>query len=125
MENQREKQVEALKTGYEYTKRIQKGIATIIVELQEDKKEDTSEFLDQIMKGINWIIQVVNGTLSLINEKEVCISKDEINEIILSLNSALKIEDDLEIARILQEGILPFLDVFLTCAKEITGLEEN
>lgn len=125
MENQREQQIEALKAGYEYTKRLQNGIESVIVELREERKEDTKEFLDQIMKGINWIIQVVNGTASLINEKEKRINKDEMNEVIVSLNSALKMEEDLQIAKILQEGIMPFLNSFLICAKEITGIEEN
>ena len=125
MENQREQQIEALETGYSYAKRLQKGIETIILELREEKKEDTNEFLDQIMKGINWVIQVVNGTSSLINENEVRINKDEINEVILAINSAVKMKDDLEIAKVLQDGILPFLNDFMVCAKEITGIEEN
>lgn len=125
MENQREQQIEALVAGYEYTKRLLNGIETIIVELREERKEDTKEFLEQVMKGINWIIQVINGTASLINEKENRINKDKMNEVILSLNSALKMEDDLEIAKILQEGMLPFLNNFMSRAKDITGKEEN
>lgn len=125
MENLRGQQEEALRAAYDYTKRLQNGIETIIPELRGEKQEDTKEFLDQILKGINWIIQVTNGTMSLINEKEQRINKEDINYQIISLNAALTENDDQEIVRIFEEGILPFLNELKVISKEIAGCEEN
>lgn len=56
MENQKEKQIESLKTAHEYIKRLRNRIESVILELREERKEDTEEFLNQIIKGINWVI---------------------------------------------------------------------
>lgn len=125
MKNQKEQQIEALKTAHEYIERLRNGIDSVILELREERKEDTEEFLDQVIKGINWVIQVTNGTASLINEKETYINKEETNEVIISLNNALTIKNELEVAEILEKGVIPFLNKLSIVAREITGITEN
>lgn len=109
MENLKEQQVEALKAIIDYNKKLVPALEEISKELRGEQKEDTKEYLNYILKGVNWVIEVVNGTQSLIsNEKEV-IEKEEVNHIIVNLNQAIKEENNIEIASIIEGGILPFI----------------
>ncbi len=125
MEDLRTQQVEALHAAYDYSKKLLKALSEIVLELRGAQKDDTKEYLDKIMEGTNWIIQVVNGTLTLINEKEERISKEDINDIIIELNSAFKDENYAEIANVIESGIIPFVNSVSAIAKEIVGIEEN
>lgn len=125
MEEIREQQIEALHAAYDYNKKLSKALTEIVLELRGAEKEDTKEYLDKIMEGTNWIIQVVNGTLSLINEKEERISKEEINDIIIKLNAAFSDNNYSEIAEVIEKGILPFINNVSAIAKDIVGIEEN
>ncbi|NLG03319.1 MAG: molecular chaperone, partial [Clostridia bacterium] len=75
-------------------------------------------FLAQIINGLNWVIEVFNGTMSLINEEKVLIDKDVINRDVLQLSEALIAKDDAHIATAIDSGILPFLNEF----QEISAL---
>lgn len=109
MENLKEQQIEALKAIIEYNKKLVPALEEITKELKGEQKEDTKDYLNHILKGVNWVIEVVNGTQSLIgNEKEV-IEKEEVNHIIVNLNQAIKEENNIEIASIIEVGILPFI----------------
>lgn len=120
MENIREEQIEALNAVYEYNTKLSNALNEIVPELRGEKKEDTREYLDHIMKGVNWVIQVVNATLPLINESEEKISKDEINGIVLKINDAFKNEDYIQLADLIETGIIPFIDNVSVIAKDIT-----
>lgn len=125
MENIREDQVEALHAVYDYNKKLSKALTEIVLELRGAKKEDTKEYLDYIMKGVNWVIQIVNGTLELINEKEEKINKETVNDIILNINDAFKEENYIEIADVIESGIIPFIGNITEISREIVGIEEN
>lgn len=124
MDNQKE-QLEALEMTYEYIKKLENGIATVVPELRTGKKEDTDEYLKKIIEGINWVIQVVNGTMELLNGEKEIINKEKVNEIILSLSEFLKDENDLLIAANLDRSMLPFLQMLQGRIRELTGVEEN
>lgn len=125
MEDIRTQQLEALETMYGYNKKLRPAINEIIRELREERKEDTKEYLDMICKGINWVIQVTNGTLDLLNEKEVRIEKEVINEEIININAAFVNEDDIQLAEILEKKMLPFLETLDGAAMELAGIREN
>ena len=95
MENVRAEQIEALEVFCGYNEKFVQNIRTIITELEGDRKEDTDRFLENIIKGINWEIGVLNGVMPLINEKEERIQKEEFNSNILRLSQALEGKDDL------------------------------
>ena len=69
MQSTREEQKEALETLVEFNERLLKNM----------KIDDTDIFLADILKAINWEIQVTNGTIELLNEKEQNIDKDTFN----------------------------------------------
>ena len=73
----------------------------------EQRKYDTDEFQKKIIEGLNWEIQILNGTLSLINQKEERINKNEVNQQVLKLGEALKTGEDKEIADSFEKDILP------------------
>lgn len=125
MDDLRKQQMEALEAVYDYNKKIIPALQTVIEELRGAEKEDTKDYLDYVLKGINWVIQVTNGTMKLINEEEVKIDKEETNQIILDLNDAIRSKNNLDIAMILERGIVPFINKLSECAKEYVTVIEN
>lgn len=110
MENEFKEEIEALETLKEYNVKVVKALKEIIPELKGEKKEDTDEYLQHILKGINWEIQVINGTMKYLNREEEVISKEGTNEIILRLNDAINAKDEEKVAQILEAELLPFLE---------------
>lgn len=106
-DNLREQQIEAIKVYLEYNKKLMNSINMLLSELREERKEDTDEFQKKIIEGLNWEIQILNGTLSLINQEEERINKNEVNQQILKLGEALKTEEDKKIADSFENDILP------------------
>lgn len=115
MENEFKEEIEALETLKEYNVKVIKALNEIIPELKGEKKEDTDEYLQHIFKGINWEIQVLNGTMKYLNRKEELISKEKVNNTIVKLNDAMNAEDTREVAEVVEMELLPFL----------SGLNEN
>lgn len=118
MEDLRAQQIEALEVLGDYNERLMKSIHSVIKELDGDRKEDTDQFLDEIIKGINWEIGILNGTMELINEKEERIHKEDMNASILKLSKALEGKVDKEMAEALEEA-LPIFEELGKAAKEI------
>lgn len=121
MEDMRAQQIEALEVLEDYNKRLIKSMKNIIPELEGDRKEDTDKFLDEIVKGINWEIGILNGTMTLLNETRERIRKEDINSSILKLSKALEGKKDSEIAASMKET-LPVFENFGKAAEEV--LEE-
>ena len=94
MEDKRAEQIEALATLAEYNEKVLKNIPILVRELRGERLEDTDKFLTAIVNAINWEVQVLNGTLDVLNEKEENVSKENVNQKILALSDALKAKDD-------------------------------
>ena len=118
MEDIRAQQIEALEVFKNYNSRLVKSMDNIIPELEGDRKDDTDKFLDEIVKGINCEIGILNGTMDFINEKEERIKKEEINASILKLSKALEGKKDSQIAASLKET-LPVFENFGKVAAEV------
>lgn len=108
MENVKEQQMEALRAMIDYNKKLVPALEEVVEELRGKQKEDTADYLDYILKGVNWVIQIVNGTKELLNEKKE-VNKDEMNQIISSLNQAVAEKNNIAVAETIENGILPFI----------------
>lgn len=108
----RVQQMEALQVVNEYIEKLIPSMETVIGELNGEKQEDTDAFLKQIIDGLNWVIEVFNGTMSLINEERQLMDKDAINREVVQLSEALIDKNDQRTATVLESGIVPFLKEF-------------
>lgn len=111
MDEYRQQQIEALQVAHEYSGKLMNGIKNVVNELDGVRLPDTDAYLDEIVKGLNWIIEIVNRTLDVINEKEVLVEKDTVNEAVKKLGDALAAKQDKQIATALRENILPFVEL--------------
>lgn len=112
MDEIRAQQIEVLEFAISYIPKLGQAIKEILPELQGEEKPDTQDYLKQIIDGINMVIEIANGTLDFINEKEVLINKDGIEEKVQLLSRACLARDNGQIALELETGMLPFLDIF-------------
>lgn len=118
MEDNRKEQVEALEALRDYNPKVCKALREIIVELKGEKKEDTQEYVDHILRGVNWELQVINGTMQLLNEKEEQISKDTLNEMISNINDAYNSKEDAKLAKVIESELLPFAEKLEDCMEK-------
>lgn len=109
MDDYRQQQEEALKVAHEYCARLISGINNVAGELTEKRLPDTDAYLDEVVKGINWIIEIVNRTQDILNEKETYIEKENVNDAVRVLGEALSKKDDMLIADALKGGVLEFI----------------
>ena len=70
--------------------------------------DDTDKFLKSIVDAINWEIQVVNGTLEVINAGEERLDKEAFNKAVSALAGAIKAKDDAAMAAEFQNVIPVF-----------------
>lgn len=98
MEDNRKEQIEALEVLLEFNERLVKNMTIIVKELSGKRLDDTDKFLKSIVDAINWEIQVVNGTMELLNEGEERVNKEEFNSAIISLSDAIAAKDDTKMA---------------------------
>lgn len=93
MENRAE-QKESIRDIGRVHERLIKNMTIIIKELSGERLDDTDKFLNGIVSAINWEVQVMNGTMELLNEGKTRIDKEEFNQKILELSSAIEKKDD-------------------------------
>lgn len=109
MDDYRQQQVEALQVAHEYSAKVINGIKNVVTELRGGRLPDTDEYLKEIVNGLNWLIEVTNRTLDVINEHEVLIDKERVNDAVTGLGAALSEKDDEQIASSLETGVLDYL----------------
>lgn len=117
MKDLRTQQLEALEGIQAYNKKLKPGVKNVIDEFRGERQSDTDEFFKTVSTGINWIIEVVNLIMPMLNEEKERINKEAVNEQVAALNDAITEKDEDKIATILEQGILTFLET-LDCAAE-------
>ena len=118
MEDNRAEQKEALETLVEFNERLLKNMGIVVKELSGERLDDTDKFLDSIINAINWEIQVMNGTMELLNEGSERIDKQVFNQKVLVLGVGIKEKNDAKIANALQE-LIPEFENLGNAAKEV------
>ncbi|MDL2301838.1 molecular chaperone [Lachnospiraceae bacterium OttesenSCG-928-D06] len=110
MEDSKKTQWEALATLKEFNVKLLHALGGVIDELEGEEKEDTWEYLDYIFKSMNWELQVINGTLDLLNMNENLIDKKNINAMIERVNIAYTGKKRGLLAQIISGELIPFFD---------------
>lgn len=118
MEDKREEKKEALEVLVEFNERLLKNMNIIVKELSGERLDDTDVFLDAITEGMNWEIEVLNGTLDLLNGGKERVNKIEFNAACVKLSEAIKAKEDGAIAVAITE-LIPLFEKLGNAAKEV------
>lgn len=111
-------QKENLISADEYLPRLIETAQTVSAELAGEQEEDTHDLFNQVIDGVNYIIEIFNGTLSLTNKDRIVFNTDEVEEMIQILSNAIIAKDDKRVAAAMQNGMIPFLQKFQVVIKE-------
>lgn len=120
MEDNRAEQKEALEVLMEFNERVLKNMKIIVKELSGERLEDTNQFLKGIADALNWEIQVVNGTMDMLNEGKERINKEEFNASVMKLSDAIKSDDDAAMSAAFAE-LIPLFENLGAAAREVTA----
>lgn len=118
MEDNRQEQLEALEVLTEFNERLVKNMTILVKELSGARLDDTDKFLKAIVDGINWEIQVVNGTMDVLNEGTSRVDKESFNQSIVSLSKAVESKDDAKMA-VEFEKVIPVFRQLGVSAQEV------
>lgn len=118
MEDNRAEQKEALETLVNFNTRLIKNMKLVTKELSGSRLDDTNAFLEDIIKAMNWEIQVMNGTMELLSESEQCINKEIFNSKIIAFNEAVNSKNDTKIANAF-EDVIPLFEQLGENANEV------
>lgn len=110
MENVQAEKKEALVAAGEYLEKLIPNMGVLCQELRGNKKEDTADFQNQCINGLNWIIEIYNRTRDLLEAEKIIQDKEAFNDGLIQLGSALSKQEDSKIADVLETGIIPFLE---------------
>ena len=116
MEDLKEQQVEALQVLKEYNEKLTKSVLLVVEELRGKRQKDTDEFLKKIIEGINWEIQIYNGTKDVVR-----VDREEMNRHIVAFGEAVQAKEDTKLADSFEIDILPLLAKLGDAAGELLG----
>lgn len=108
MSTEQLEKIEALQVVSPMCERMGKAIKGLIKEYEGEKSADTEDYMHSILQGLEWIFAVYRGTKDLINADGEVIDQNIVNESVLRLNAANKVNDDSEKVEAFK-GILKFV----------------
>ena len=120
MEDLRKEQLEALQAMLDYIPKLRNGMETVAKELSGERLADTNEYLKKVIDGLNWVIEIYNGTSSLINEKENNLDKAAVNKACIDFGEAYKNGDSATQAELLTGALMSFICNLETVAKAVS-----
>ncbi|MCR4842588.1 MAG: hypothetical protein K5840_04950 [Eubacterium sp.] len=112
MEELRQQQKEALITTHEYIQKLFDAIPKVNNELRGQMLDDTEEYLNAILNGVNFVTEVFNRTMDYVNADEVLVDKEKLNEYVLRFMAEYKNGSKAAIADSLENDILVYLQSF-------------
>ncbi len=119
MEAIREQKLEALRTAVQYIEKLVPAMEEVISEIKGEMKEDTIDYLMQVIDGFNFMIETYNVTRDLVNDPEPLINDDELESAVGRLSEGFSRKDYPAIADELSTDAVPFLRVFKAAAEKI------
>ena len=119
MDKIREQKVEALKNAAEYIDKLIPAMEEVISEIKGEMKEDTIDYLLQVIDGFNFMVETYNVTEDLINSPDPLVINDELEKAVGRLSDGFSRKDYNAIADGLSSDVVPFLKVFREAALRI------
>lgn len=101
-----EQKIEAVQTAYEYIERLKKGISEAICYFREDQLGEGYNLTSQITMGLDWLISIINLTKDI---QVDIVDLKAFNNIGNELTEAIRVEDTVLIADLLQYEIMEFV----------------
>ena len=114
-----EQQKEAMQEAAGYLSRLIPAAEGMTEEFKGELQEDSYDMLDMVVNGLNWVIQIYNGTKVVINKEQEQIDSKAMDEKILRFGTAYTDHDQSGIALGLEEAVLPFLRKMKEIADEV------
>lgn len=111
-------QKEALEVLVEFNDKLVHNMQIIVKELSGERMDDTDKFLKGIIDALNWEIQVVNGTMNLLNDGKERLNKESFNNSIVALSDAIAAKDDSRMAKEF-ENVIPVFKQLGESAREV------
>ena len=109
IDNTRSEQIEAVVMAADYCKKLVKAMDNLAGEFENGKLEDTDEYAKNVLAGINWTIQVYNGTKDCLKGIGILIDEGKINAAIGDLGRAYQDDDDAAKAAVLRSALKEFV----------------
>ena len=106
-------QKEAYETAVDYLPKLIKTAALVAGEFEGEEQEDTKDLFNQVVEGINWILDVYNHSDSTLYRGGENGTKEELEEKIQRLSHAISKQNKNEMAKSLKEDMIPFLEQYL------------
>lgn len=116
--NIKDDQIEALETLADYIPKLIGGIDTAKAELRGERKPDTDEYLKMIIDGINWVLGIVNGCMSLLEEYNIAFDKEKANDYSVAFSNAYGTGNDTAIADSMDADVIPMIRLIQKTADE-------
>lgn len=116
--NIKDDQIEALETLADYIPKLIGGIDTVKAELCGERKPDTDEYLKMIIDGINWVLGIVNGCMSLFEEYNIAFDKEKANDYSVAFSNAYGTGNDTAIADSMDADVIPMIRLIQKTADE-------
>jgi hypothetical protein len=124
MEEKLSEQIDALKVLKEFNVKLLRNIPVLRNELSGHRLKDTDKLLRSVVDAVNWEVQVMNGTMDVLNTSKRTIDTGIFNEKIMVLGSALKSGEDGEIATAL-EGLQGQFELLGAVTEEVLAEDAN
>ena len=119
MEDRVTLQKETMQELLSYSDNLILALQTLIEELRHNVQEDTPDFLNEVITGINWEIEVYNQCADLINEKTSYIDKKAMITAVKNLGFSLTSGNQEMVADCLEGDFLPFLNKLALACKMV------
>lgn len=104
-----EQQREAMQEAAGYLSRLIPATEEMADEFKGELQEDSYDVLDMVVEGLNWVIQVYNGTKDVINKESEQVDSKAMDQKISKFGTAYTAHDQSGIVSGLEEAVLPFL----------------
>lgn len=93
MDEMRKQQLEVLQDAVPYSERVLAAIDEAVEQLQNGVND--AGFIKQVIEAINWILEVYNGTKSLVNQDGTAVDEEVAKNGVAALERAERFKDNI------------------------------